>query len=132
MLQYDTGETNNYQYIVVEIDDEQTGISRDELLQVLWEDNVIARRYFYPGCHRMEPYLTDYPNAGLTLPITEEKSKRVIVLPTGTAVCSQDITVICDIIAIALAHPKQLQERLRTAQAPFNRPVELSAAKIEQ
>lgn len=132
MLQYDTGETNNYQYIVVEIDDEQTGISRDELLQVLWEDNVIARRYFYPGCHRMEPYLTDYPNAGLTLPITEEKSKRVMVLPTGTAVCSQDITVICDIIAIALAHPKQLQERLRTAQAPFNRPVKLSAAEIEQ
>ena len=128
MLQYDTGETNNYQYIVVEIDDEQTGISRDELLQVLWEDNVIARRYFHPGCHRMEPYLSKYPNAGSTLPVTEEKSKRVLVLPTGTTVCSEDITVICDIIAIALAHPKQLKERLRTTQPPFNRPVEVSVA----
>jgi len=128
MLQYDTGETNNYQYIVIEIDEEQTGISRDELLQVLWEDNVIARRYFHPGCHRMEPYLSKYPNAGSTLPVTEEKSKRVLVLPTGTTVCSEDITVICDIIAIALAHPKQLKERLRTTQPPFNRPVEVSVA----
>jgi len=128
MLQYDTGETNNYQYIVIEIDGEQTGISRDELLQVLWEDNVIARRYFHPGCHRMEPYLSKYPNAGSTLPVTEEKSKRVLVLPTGTTVCSEDITVICDIIAIALAHPKQLKERLRTTQPPFNRPVEVSVA----
>jgi dTDP-4-amino-4,6-dideoxygalactose transaminase len=128
MLQYDTRETNNYQYIVVEIDDEQTGISRDELLQVLWEDNVIARRYFHPGCHRMEPYLSKYPNAGSTLPVTEEKSKRVLALPTGTAVGSEDIKVICDIMAIALAHPKQLKERLRTTQPPFNRPVGVSVA----
>ena len=132
ILQYDASETNNYQYIVVEIDDEQTGISRDEMLQVLWEENVIARRYFYPGCHRMEPYFSKYPNSGSTLPITEEKSKRVLVLPTGTAVSSEDITVICNIIAIALAHPKQLQERLRTAQAPFNRPVELSVSDAHQ
>src|SRR5207253_2999839 len=44
---------HNYQYLVVEIDEEVTGIGRDELIKVLHAENVVARRYFYPGCHRM-------------------------------------------------------------------------------
>ena len=45
------------------------GISRDELVQILQAENVLARRYFYPGCHRMEPYRSYYPHARLLLPI---------------------------------------------------------------
>ena len=56
ILQYKDSEKHNYQYIVLEIDEAETGLSRDELLKVLHAENIIARRYFYPGCHRMEPY----------------------------------------------------------------------------
>ena len=49
-------ERTNYQYIVLEVDELETGLTRDELVQVLIAENVLARRYFYPGCHRMEPY----------------------------------------------------------------------------
>ena len=40
----------------VEVDHERAGLSRDQLQRVLWAENIVARRYFYPGCHRMEPY----------------------------------------------------------------------------
>ncbi len=68
---YDEQERSNYQYVVVEIDASKTGIDRDELLTILHAENVLARRYFYPGCHRMEPYRTLYPDAHLSLPQTE-------------------------------------------------------------
>ncbi len=41
------------------------------LVRVLHAENVLARRYFYPGCHEMEPYRSYFPHAGLVLPETE-------------------------------------------------------------
>jgi dTDP-4-amino-4,6-dideoxygalactose transaminase len=52
---YDTTERRTFNYVVVEVDASDAGLGRDELQRVLWAENVLARRYFYPGCHRMEP-----------------------------------------------------------------------------
>src|SRR5262249_29995063 len=49
VLAYDHAEHNNYQYVVVDVDESLTGLSRDEIVEILWAENVIARRYFYPG-----------------------------------------------------------------------------------
>ena len=56
LLTYDEDEKCNYQYVVLEIDEARTIVTRDELMEILHKENVLARRYFYPGCHRMEPY----------------------------------------------------------------------------
>src|SRR5438477_2964192 len=56
LLRYQEDEKCNYQYAVLEIDEAVTGISRDMLDEILWAENVLTRRYFYPGCHLMEPY----------------------------------------------------------------------------
>lgn len=96
-------EKHNYQYIVLEIDEEQTQVSRDLLVKILHAENVIARRYFYPGCHRMEPYRSYFPHAGLLLPETEKLAQRVLILPTGTAISTKDIEIICQIIQSSLA-----------------------------
>ena len=109
---YDEAEMNNYQYVVLEVEDEETGIGRDDLVEVLWAENVIARRYFYPGCHRMEPYLSENPEAGLALPVTEELSGRLVVLPTGTAVGPEEVGGICDVISTAVAHGPDVSQRL--------------------
>lgn len=61
LLTYNQAEKCNYQYIVLEIDETITEISRDQLLKTLWAENILARRYFYPGCHRMEPYRSYFP-----------------------------------------------------------------------
>jgi dTDP-4-amino-4,6-dideoxygalactose transaminase len=94
---------NNFQYVVLTVDESVAGVSRDRLVGALVAENVIARRYFYPGCHRMEPYRTLFPKAGRNLPVTEKLCASVLVLPTGTAVGPAEIDMIANIIRIMLA-----------------------------
>ena len=112
LLTFDENEKCNYQYIVVEIDETKAGLSRDELVHVLHAENIIARRYFYPGCHRMEPYRTSYPDAGRELPLTEQLADRVMTLPTGTALGEAEISGICRIIRRAISRGPEIHERL--------------------
>jgi len=97
---------NNFQYVVVTVDESVTGVSRDRLIDALVAENVIARRYFYPGCHRMEPYRTLFPNAGRDLPVTEKLCASVLVLPTGTAVGPAEIDAVAAIIRLMVASGK--------------------------
>jgi dTDP-4-amino-4,6-dideoxygalactose transaminase len=112
LIPYESEDRRNYQYITVEIDRRSAGISRDELLKVLWAENVLARRYFYPGCHRMEPYRSYFPHAGLLLPETERIADAILVLPTGTAVGPGEIGVICSIIRGALENVGTVPDRI--------------------
>lgn len=96
VLNYPTGETNNYQYVVVELD-RDCPVSRNDFLQALHAEKVRARRYFWPGCHRMKPYRDVYPHAGLLLKNTEDVAERVIVLPAGGAVSAPDTTLIASV-----------------------------------
>jgi dTDP-4-amino-4,6-dideoxygalactose transaminase len=98
LLAYDPREKNNFQYVVVEVDPARCRKSRDEIVDALHAENVIARKYFWPGCHKMEPYRTLYPNAGKQLPATEQVAKNVFILPTGQAIRVSDIKRICKII----------------------------------
>lgn len=102
LLPVNEAEKHNYQYIVLEIDQEQTQVSRDLLVKILHAENVIGRRYFYPGCHRMEPYRSYFPHAGLLLPETEKLAQRVLILPTGTAISEVDVSKISQIIRIVV------------------------------
>lgn len=98
LIEYPSSEKNNYQYIVIEVDSSLAGHPRDRIVEELHRHQVIARKYFWPGCHRMEPYRSLQPNAGLLLPETEKLAERVIVLPTGQATSEEDIAFICDVI----------------------------------
>ncbi len=112
MISYDQQEKCNYQYIVLEIDESITRVSRDQLVDILRAENVLARRYFYPGCHRMEPYRSFFPHAGLVLPETEALAQRVISLPTGTAVGLAEIQQICQIIRLSVFNGFEIHDRL--------------------
>jgi dTDP-4-amino-4,6-dideoxygalactose transaminase len=111
LFSFDEAEQNNYQYIVLTVNEKETGIDRNQLIKILHAENVMARRYFYPGCHRMEPYRSYFPNAGLLLPETEKLAEKVLVLPTGTAVQEADISKICRILKLAVTHSYEIQER---------------------
>jgi dTDP-4-amino-4,6-dideoxygalactose transaminase len=121
LLAYDAGEKCNYQYVVLEIDERETVVTRDQLMELLHAENVLARRYFYPGCHRMAPYRQYFPNAGLLLPETERLTARVLCLPTGTGVSEGQISTICQILRAAVEHGAELSRRMasgREAAAP--------------
>jgi dTDP-4-amino-4,6-dideoxygalactose transaminase len=99
VLEYDESERNNYQYVVMEVAP-YFPASRDHIIEVLHAENVLARRYFWPGCHNMEPYRSCYPHAGLVLPNTNRVSERVVVLPTGSAMRAEDIQAITSVLRV--------------------------------
>ena len=112
LIEYDANEKSNYQYIVIEIDDEITGIHRNLVQKVLWAENILARRYFYPGCHRMEPYKSYFPYLKNFLPETDRLASKVLTLPTGTAITEPDIEKICTILRIIIKAPDQLNQAM--------------------
>jgi dTDP-4-amino-4,6-dideoxygalactose transaminase len=104
LLTYDESEANNFQYIVVEVGVDFP-VSRDRIVEVLHAENVLARKYFWPGCHNMEPYRSYYPHAGLVLPNTKLVADRVLVLPTGSAMPADDIESISAIVRLLASTP---------------------------
>lgn len=112
VMQYDESERSNFQCVVLEIDEAAAGLSRDLMVQILHAENVRARRYFYPGCHRMEPYRSYFPHASLLLPHTEALTKQVMGLPTGTAIGGASIVKICGLIRFAINHASEIRPRL--------------------
>ncbi len=98
LLPYDPAERNSHHYVVIEVDEEHSAASRDEIVAALQAENILARKYFWPGCHGMKPYCDLFPDARRGLPETECVSKRVVVLPTGTSVSDQDIELIASLL----------------------------------
>lgn len=105
----------NYQYVIVLVDADKAGLTRDELVMILEKENVLARRYFTPGCHRMEPYKSHFPHAGLLLPRTEKLSGCVLALPTGTAVDPPTIQSVCALIRWVVTHHAPVRARMKEA-----------------
>ena len=103
LLRYDENERNNYQYVVLEVA-EDCPASRDRLVEALRAENIMARRYFWPGCHRMEPYRSLFPHAGLVLPATEAVANRVIVLPTGQTMDADMVQTVVQVIRTVVQH----------------------------
>lgn len=112
MVTYDPAERGNYQYIVLEVDEARAGLSRNALVEILKAENVLARRYFYPGCHQMEPYRSYFPHAGLLLPHTERLTHQLMSLPNGTAVGPDEVAGVCRIVRLALEHADEVRARL--------------------
>ena len=98
VVRYDEKESCNFQYVVLELDSEAFGTGRDELVDGLQRRGVLARRYFWPGVHRMAAYRSRLSEAGPSLPKTEWLAERVVTLPAGTAVDNDEISEICSII----------------------------------
>ena len=98
IVAYDESESNNFQYIVLELEPDFP-VSRDVLVNKFHEANILARKYFWPGCHNMKPYKQLFPNSHLLLKNTELVADRVIVLPTGLAMDVDKIHKLFEIIS---------------------------------
>ena len=87
LMKYSPFSRNNYQYIVLE-----NVQRRDELMNFLVDHGVLARRYFYPGCHK----LPGMPNA--KLPNSDRLAQELLCLPNGVDVTEEDISKVCGLI----------------------------------
>jgi dTDP-4-amino-4,6-dideoxygalactose transaminase len=98
------------------VDEEEYGLSRDGLIEVLRAENVLARRYFYPGCHRMKPYSAMHEYAAVRLPATDEVAARVVVMPTGPQLVEGAVARIGHILRRAAASTPPVSSALARAR----------------
>jgi dTDP-4-amino-4,6-dideoxygalactose transaminase len=97
LLRIEPTEEVNRQYVVAEVDSALFGLSRDQLGKLCHAENLMVRRYFHPGCHRMEPYKSLGRNHQ-PLSRTERLTDRVLVFPTGTQASPEDVARICSFL----------------------------------
>jgi len=116
LISYDKRQNPNYQYIILEVDEDVTAMPRDRLVDILQHENILARKYFFPGCHGMEPYRSYFPHSGLLLPHTQKVLSRVMSLPTGTSVGKEDIERICGLIRFILENALDINARLKNVR----------------
>ena len=102
-----TSEQHNWQYVVAEVDRRIAGVSRDEVVAALHSQNVLAKKYFSPGCHRMPPYAATHDAARSPLPHTELLCDRLLQLPTGSGVTRLDIARIVDFMQSTTARRRR-------------------------
>ncbi|SFM25797.1 dTDP-4-amino-4,6-dideoxygalactose transaminase [Gracilibacillus orientalis] len=85
---------NNYAYFPIILDDYI--YHRDELLAKLKQNNIIARKYFYPLTSNFECYKGLFKNS--ITPIAEQIANNVLTLPLYSDLSLNDVDHICDLI----------------------------------
>jgi dTDP-4-amino-4,6-dideoxygalactose transaminase len=118
VMRYDESERCNYQFVVLLVAREAAGVTRHQLMHALWAENVLARPYYYPGCHRLEPYCSDFARSGRQLPVTDGILEQVLCMPTGTVVSPEDVGQVCQLVRLMIAHAGQVRARLQDNGQP--------------
>lgn len=87
--------TMNFAYYAVCFDPEKFGKSRDEVYEHLKENDVFARKYFYPAINEMDCYKNNNPEE---TPVAARISRQVLTLPLYEGLTTEEVDLICDII----------------------------------
>jgi dTDP-4-amino-4,6-dideoxygalactose transaminase len=117
LLPCDLQDVSNFQYVVLEVNERRAGLSRDELAAVLSAENVLARRYFFPGCHRMEAYSASVAGPVPSLPVTEYLADQVLALPTGLQLDEASVLQISRIVRTAVENAPAVRGRVSQRRA---------------
>jgi dTDP-4-amino-4,6-dideoxygalactose transaminase len=103
---------SNYQNAVFEVKEEYFGLTRDQILQVLESENVIANRNFYPGIHKSPGFIDCSKDSLVNLDVTERLCSTCFQLPIGSLLDASDVKYIADILARIQAADKDLVKRI--------------------
>lgn len=94
-----SGVKPNYAYFPILVNENEYGESRDELAEKLMENDIFARKYFYPLTCDMECFQKDYPwFSDSDTPIAREISKNILTLPIYYEMDKDQIKRICKVI----------------------------------
>lgn len=88
------GVHHNYSYFPIFVDAEAYGTTRDELYLKLKENNILARRYFYPLISEFSTYRGLSSSGKENLPIATDMANRVICLPMYAGLSNEDVSLI--------------------------------------
>ncbi|MBI5403552.1 MAG: DegT/DnrJ/EryC1/StrS family aminotransferase [Ignavibacteriae bacterium] len=97
-LDYRTSVKPNYAYIPVFINEKVFGKSRDKIYNDLRDEEIYARKYFYPLISQFPSY-KNLPSASKeNLPVAEDICREVLCMPLYPNLDNKDIKKIVDII----------------------------------
>lgn len=92
------GVDHNYSYFPIFINKEEFGMSRDELYFKMKEQNILARRYFYPLISNFATYRGLSSATPDNLPIATQIAEEVICLPMHHLLTQADVEQILSFI----------------------------------
>ena len=98
-LQLNTIQKNvkpNHAYFPIIVDEKKYGSTREEILEALENQNIGARKYFYPITNSFSAFHGKYNP--MKTPVALHISKRVLTLPIYGDLAKDDINRICEII----------------------------------
>jgi len=88
---------SNYSYFPVLIDEQEFGADRDCVFERLKEENIFARKYFYPLTNSFDCFKGQFdPNM---TPVALDISKRILTLPLYPDLPMEVVDKICEVIA---------------------------------
>ena len=92
------GVKHNYYNFVITVQQNEFGISRDELYDNLKAFNIFTRKYFYPLCSQFQCYKQNHSSSPDNLPVAEKTAQQVLSLPLYGELEDEYVHKICDII----------------------------------
>ncbi len=107
------GCATNSQYMTIEILPEKFGLTRDEAHRALKEDNVYARKYFFPPGYSYDCYKGERFAEGVKLPNVERVSNQILCLPMYYSLDPDDVEKICALLESMYNCRKELVDKLR-------------------
>ena len=87
---------HNYAYFPVLFDEKVFGKSRDEVAQMLGDNGIFARKYFYPLTSSFACYEGKFTIQ--STPVAEKAAEQVLTLPLYADLTVDEVNLICDII----------------------------------
>lgn len=86
----------NYPYFPVIFHEKEFGTSRNEVFKELEQNNIFARKYFFPPTNTFECFHGSFDP--MDTPVALHLSKRVLTLPMYADLSLEDVDRICDIV----------------------------------
>ena len=94
LLPFDEAEATSFKTIVVELSGDWP-LSRDQTVELLNREQILARAYYAPPLHRKT---MRYPALPATLPLTDQLATRFLLLPCGHFVTEADIAAVAGLL----------------------------------
>lgn len=89
---------SNYAYFPIVIDEQEFGMTRDNVYQKLREHNIFSRKYFYPLTSSFECYNGRYDI--YQTPVALYISEHILTLPLYADLSFEEVDYICDILLL--------------------------------
>ena len=86
-------------------------IKRDQLCDIFWRENILTRRYYFPGCHRMSLFRTFEE---VHLPVTDSVSERILCLPCFPEMTHDEVGIVCDVLEEVMQSGDELRDYYKT------------------